>query len=217
MLQIDIHVFSDKFRTNKALTIEEGHYNKVIPLIRAKKLKVNSISQFLKVKFPIIGNGRELIARSQLLDSDVVSTKLGWNNNTEEFILKERGEVASKRYNYFFSNPSSLLDNMTLRYFLKILDLAKKNHIKIIFIKYPVTKEYDAELIKHNISKEDHYDTLLKEINKVSKDYVLLDYYSDFFDHPEYFGDSDHLNYIGSPILSKKIQEDLRELSLVTF
>jgi len=215
VLQIDIHVFSDKFRTNKALSIEEGHYNKAIPLISAKKLKTRSISQLLKSKFPIIGNGRELIALSLYLD--IVPTKLGWTNNTEEFILKNKEEAVSKRYNYSFSNPPNLLDNITLSYFLKILDLAKKNHIKIIFIKYPVTKEYDAELIKHNISKEDHYDLLFKEINKVAKDYVLLDYYDDFFDHPEYFGDPDHLNYIGSQILSKKIQEDLREMSLMPF
>ena len=44
----------------------------------------------------------------------------------------------------------------------------------------------------------------------MSNGYALLDYYDDFFDHPEYFGDSDHLNNIGSTVLSKRGEEDMR-------
>ncbi len=213
VLQLDPHTFSDKFRTNKELSIEKGHYNKAIPLIDAKKIKPDNMAQFLKVNYPMIGHGRELIAYS-LNPQDSNRIESGWTNNTEKFNLKDKTDVASKRYNYFFSKTPNLLDNTTIKYFLKIFDIAKHENIGIIFIKYPVTKEYNIEFIKHNISIEDYYSNLFKEINKTFTKYVILDYYDDFFENPEYFGDSDHLNSLGSRVLSKKVWKEIQNKNL---
>ncbi len=214
VLQIDPHVFSDKFRTNKKLSVEEGHYNKAIPLIDDRELKIYGLSNKLRAKFPLIGQGKDLLIHA-LKPPRIEPTKLGWANNTEIFSLfsnESRNNIASKKYNYLFSKNPNLWDNQTLSYFIKTLELAEEKNKKIIFIKYPLTKEYNNELLKHNPSLENHYSKLFKLIENTTKDYSFLDYSMDFLNNPEYFGDSDHLNQLGAEVFSKQINEDFKKL-----
>lgn len=213
VLQTDIHIFSDKFRKNKVLFVEDERYNKAIPLIN-KESKIYGLSNKLRAKFPIIGQGKELITHA-LKPPFIEPTKLGWANNTEIFSLfpqELKNNIASRKYDYLFSKNPNLWDTQTLSYFLKTLELAKEKNKKIILIKYPITKEYNSELIKHNLSSELYYSKLFKIIANVTEDYAFLDYSNDFLNNSEYFGDSDHLNQAGAEVLSKKINEDLKKI-----
>ncbi len=217
VLEIDMHTFSDRIRTEEALFSEVRYYNEFISLDEMSKLKGNKskISLLLGKYLPFLGNGKELI--SLTIKKGISPLKLGWVKLDSNWSLELNKEVtASRRYNDMYRAPGNLLTPGSVNYFLEILKLCEKNDIQIILIKYPVTKEYYDELAKHNISREQHYYALFNEIDRITKNYAVLDYYNCFFQQPEYFGDVDHLNYVGSEVLSKKINKDLMNVNTET-
>jgi hypothetical protein len=214
VLEIDPHTFSDKIRTEEGLFRDARYFNKFISLDEMSKLKDKEIIPlFLNVHFPILGEGYGIV-RYFMLGSELTQTSLGWYNKTSNYSNQDRTIGALSVCNYLFAKEPNLLENKSLNYFKEILKLAKINGIKIIFIEYPFSHEYDVEINKRNISRKIFYDDLFKEIDSETKDYLVLDYYSLFKNNPEFFGDANHLNYAGAEVLSKRINEDLINISL---
>ena len=211
ILQIDRHTLSNKLRTNNRLFMNLMYYSQFIPLNQIAELKEKDrFSLLLEINLPIAGKGIEIIDFFKS-PPDLTPITLGWNNRTEDFSLGEKENYTLTRIRDHFIDNDLVLDSInekSLEYFCKILEIAKENNIKIILIKYPVSKEYDKGLKKNNISIENYYNELFNKINNVTLNYILLDYYDDFFEHLEYFSDPDHLNFVGSEILSKKVAED---------
>ncbi|MGK0208832.1 MAG: hypothetical protein ACI83O_000086 [Patescibacteria group bacterium] len=54
---------------------------------------------------------------------------------------------------------------------------------------------------------------IFNEIEKKTKDYVYLDYYDLYFEHDEYFKDSDHMNGKGANIFSGIVSQDLKRVT----
>ena len=104
----------------------------------------------------------------------------------------------------------TLLHNETYTYFLKTIELAEQNNITVIFVKYPVTRDYNNLILKNNLNREDYYNTIFKDVNSRIPNYIVLDYYDTYFDNPEYFGDADHLNYVGAEAFTNKLYKDLQ-------
>jgi len=208
ILEIDLHTFSDRIRTPEELFNELNYYKNFVSYKNISRLREENIAKiFLKSNFLIIGKGEEFMfyLRGKMKLTEI---KLGWTTVEGDFSLKTE-EAKRKIVIGHFNYPPNLFEERSFNYFLKILELANENNMKIYFIKYPLSKEYDNKIRKNGISPELFYEELFSRINNVIPDYGLLDYYNVFFDHPEYFRDVHHLNYIGSKIFSEKIQKDL--------
>lgn len=208
ILEIDLHVFSDRIRTPESLFNELNYYKNFVSYKNISDLKKENIAKtFLKSKFLIIGRGEDLMLyfRGKMKLTEI---KLGWTTVEGDFSL-ETEEAKKGILISHFNYPPNLFEERSFGDFLKILEFANENNIKIYLIKYPLSKEYDNKIRKNGIVPELFYEELFSRINNIISDYTLLDYYNVFFDHSEYFRDAQHLNYIGSEIFSKRIQEEL--------
>ena len=110
----------------------------------------------------------------------------------------------------------TMMEQLSVDYFIKTLQLLNKHKIPIVVIKYPLSSVYDDALSSYAVKKEEFYKKVSAIIEKVYPTYVTLDYRGLFFNHAEYFGDADHLNYCGARVLSGQIFKDMQKYALQT-
>lgn len=212
ILEIDTHSFSNNIRTNKRLFQELDYYSKFISLKEISQLKEqNLLFTYIQNTFKIAGKGNEIMSYYFNPPTPTEINK-GWTNNTH-FLDINKSKISSND----FSAELTQINNRSLNYFKKILTLANEKNINIILIKYPMSIVYDLKLKEHNISRREYYKKLYKEIDKITTNYRILDYYNLYFNNINYFGDEDHLNYIGSTLLTKKIAEDVKTINQNNF
>ena len=93
-------------------------------------------------------------------------------------------------------------------YFQKILDICEEYNVKVVLIRYPLTKEFNEEERKIVPA-----DKLYTEIDRMAESchtyWGTLDYHDIFFNNPEYFFDPDHLNVKGSDLLTEMLMKDI--------
>ncbi|MDA1196369.1 MAG: hypothetical protein O2779_00190 [Nanoarchaeota archaeon] len=203
ILEVDPHTFSEKTRANEGLFHELRYYTQFIPLKEIAKHKEQSIiSLAIENHLPIIGKGDEIL--SQVVSSEIDK---GWISSKKVFEDKDKQKIARTQYKKHFTASPNLIQEKTFTYFKELLKFAKENEINIVLVTYPLTKEYQKEI--ENLQLDTYYNTILKEANTISTSYHILEYQALFLEHPEYFGDADHLNHQGAEQFSKKLQEDL--------
>lgn len=219
VLQVDLETFSTWLTIEPFLFNELELYSQFVPLSKVKEIRGGDsmIKLFVEAKLPVIGKGKEfgiLFSKQNL--SEMYE---GWIKNYNDFsnlTEAERLKISEDGYKVHFQNQQ--ISNLSREYFLKTLELAKKNNINVILIKYPMSKEYKditSQRGIYNISKEEYYKIIFEDTSKVLGDnYYVLDYHDLFLNQPEVLGDTYHVNYKGAEILSKKIYGDLTELNL---
>jgi hypothetical protein len=212
VLEVDLHTFSTLLTEKPYLFNDLYLYSKFVPYNEIKKIRDDSIiTLWTEANFPFVGNGEEF---SILLSgSELTEIYLGWTKNEKNFSLVNRTDVAYKKYKEHFEGKSRISD-LSFEYFMRILRLARKNNINVIFIKYPVSKEYDEVITQHNITKNDYYNRIFNSTESILGQSLVLDYYDIFFNSSDYFADSDHLNYVGAEIFSKRVYQDLKRNNL---
>ncbi len=219
VLEIDWHIFSDKRAQEHGLFKEIPFYLRFVSLFDMAELKQKSLFNiFIQGYFPFLGNGEKMVRYFLQDRSNLTPIYLGWAEKIGDFSLyKNKKKVALERVNYFFDDGIAKINEQVFDYFLKSIQLAKENGINVVVIKYPLSKEYDDAISNIGIKdiEKDYYSKIFNGIeSKLGKDYSLLDYYDVFFDHSEYFSNSDHLNKIGASKLSNMISEALVLLDL---
>ena len=187
-------------------------YSDFVSYNEIQKIRGSSIiSLWIESNFPFIGVGDEF--RFVINKPELANMYLGWVENKGNFSkVENKVESATKDVRYRFGEQERI-SNISFEYFIKTIELAMENNIHIIFIKYPLTKEHDSVITKKNITKEDYYETIFDGINKTIENYSVLDYYDLYFNNPEYFGDSDHLNWKGAEVFSKRLSHDLNSFN----
>ncbi|MFA6950616.1 MAG: hypothetical protein WCQ70_08025 [Lentimicrobiaceae bacterium] len=94
-------------------------------------------------------------------------------------------------------------------YFKMIMDICQKNGVKVVLIRYPMTREFNVEEANFvPVAK------LYKEVDEITNGYPvyqgILDYHDQFNNHPDYFFDPDHLNIKGADIFTTQLVKDLK-------
>ena len=214
VLELDLHTFSGILTNEENLFSKLWFYSDFVSYNEIKEIRGGFIiGLWIESNFPFLGKGDEF--RFVIDKPEVVNISFGWVENKKNFSeIENKVELAKKECRSHFGEEERISD-ISFEYFIKTIELAKKNDINIIFIKYPITKEDDFVLTEKNITKEDYYKTIFNEINKTLENYYVLDYYNLYFDNPEYFGDSDHLNYNGAEVFSKSLYKDLNYLLML--
>lgn len=204
--EIDPHTFSDKLRNNNKLFAQTRYWSQYLSLKEIKEFNKKSYSTLYIEKYlPVIGNGKDFLNILIVKPTPLIK---GWTNSTKTY---DRSTLlAQRRYDILF-NKNPKIDDLSFEYFLKTIKLANDNNISVVLIKYPLSKEFYDEMIRRNYPLTDYYTQI---IDNITINYTLLDYQKDYFNHPEYFSDPDHLNNIGSMTISESVNEYINNISI---
>ena len=207
ILEVDKHTFARKYyESGERVYIEIKIHQQYMPKEVIKEItKKNSIRLLIKSKFIILGEGRDLKYLFQKPGLTVING--GWSKDERKYSESNKREKAIIKYNIHFGNETKQSEE-ALDYFKKIVLLAQEKGVKIVLIKYPISKEYKEQLFKNNFDEEEYS----KSIDLGIK---TLDYIDIYDNHEEFFSDEDHLNTEGAEDLSKRIQQDLKQLSTI--
>ena len=123
---------------------------------------------------------------------------------------KEKDPTRAKRQAAFHLKNCDYFDRDLVFYFKNTIELCHRNGIKVILVKYPVTRDYYV-----HASRFIPIERLSQKVDALITKYPgipILDYHSVFFNHNELFLNSDHLNYQGGCKLSRIIKKRLAEM-----
>jgi len=199
ILPFDLHSFSS-FRSDRI--INDIYWSKYVNYFELAEIKKNRkyIIKWTIANFcAYVGKGDEILEYLQKVR--------GFPS-----LRKKQNENVSSRISYHLKNRDTI-DQDILFYFKKILHLCSENNINIVFVKYPVSKQYLVNS-SHYINKKQYYNFLISVIEDFSLlSYAIWDFQDLYIDFPEIFIDSDHLNSRGSTeftkILATKIEDSL--------
>lgn len=204
--EIDAHTFSNKLRKEEKLFAQTRYWSQYLTLKEIHSLNKKSYFKLIIEKYvPIIGNGKDFISVAL---SKPTKINKGWTNNSNTY--DQDIPLAQRRYDILF-NKNPKIEKNSFEYFLKTIELAKDNNISVVIIKYPISKEFNKVLINNNFSLEKYYQNIF---NNISIEYELIDYQNKYFNNPEFFSDPDHLNYLGSTVISENINEYINNASI---
>lgn len=210
VLPVDLHSFSS-FRTDRF--DNEWYWRKIINFYKLayKEKKLSLLNNEINGIFSFKGKGLQLIKQTD--KSKLSEIQRGYTPSDDVFSkLKNRRQIASDRVASHLKE-CEIIDPVLLEYFYKILDLAEKNNINLIFIKYPLTEEYYQEALKFIPDTQNYYNSVLYKIHNY-KNILLLDYQLLYGKKPELFKDSDHLNSAGAVEFSRLLEKDLMKNNL---
>ncbi len=105
------------------------------------------------------------------------------------------------------------LSERHLRYFNRIKDLCQKENIRVIFVRFPVSRHY-FEAASAVLPVEE-IDRFSQELVDDWPGAIILDYRDLYFDRDDYFSDPNHLNADGSTAFTQRLRDDLLELGVL--
>jgi hypothetical protein len=207
-IETDLESFCSSMRQTLPLEYDSWFYSRFLPPNKISAFSNKSLPKTLiKSNLPFIGNGIDFFYKKE-----VSSLDYGWAENKHDFQSENYPGKTGKLLRTQFEGKQRL-DPLMQEYFKKILEYARDNNITAILVRYPYTSEYDSEFAKSNIdlSIEQYYYEITSAASSIS-DFYVLDYYSAFFDKPEYFSDAHHLNAEGALVLTQMIKQDLADI-----
>lgn len=212
ILQVDPHLYANYriYRNNNELIINYLNYDSY------NKFNKVSLLEYYILKNPIaLQKNRNFIFKKSVKkifglfksssSSNLISKNVSFKN--KNILTKNRN--ALKRITYHYSN-GILDDNEIKKYFYKIIELAKLNNIKVVGIKYPVSKYYNDQL------KNSKYNKCIVEISSFIDKKInnILDYKKLYYFNDDYFSDSDHLNHNASLLFTNILNKELEKIYL---
>ena len=211
---VDPHTFSSKFYDDAFMLDNLWfwiNYYKFYSYEELHKLTGKSKTQlFIDSRLPFLGQGRDF---EILFKNDRSMIYRGWIADNRNFSKENKTAVAKADYNANFRGQTTQLMEVGLLHFNKSINLARENNMTIIFIRYPLSREYLDNLKYNNITQEEYYDIIFKIIkDRLGSNYHFLDYQAIFMDNSEHYADSAHLNPGGSEEFSKRLYKDLVNL-----
>ncbi len=213
ILQLDPHTFSTYYTKDDFLFNELPLYSRFVSQKEIKEIlqKDSFVKIFIESYLPVIGRGEEF--GIFIKSPEWTNIKSGWIINNESFSEKNKSYFVDRSFNLFYKGQN-MRSNISLEYFFKMIKYAKVNNITVILLTYPHSKEYSLMIKDKNISLDNYYSYLFKEIEKsIGCNYYYINYYDIYFNKSEYFGDDTHLNYQGATEFSQKIKEDMANMS----
>lgn len=189
---------------------ERSFYYSIIPsneIFECNKNKIDGYYNYYKIKlFPYIEwlqilNGKPRKEKNTLVRDFSKLTPFRQQQNADIF-AKDELKISDKE---------SLFYTPSLYYIQQTIELCKANHIKPVFVKYPITrlffKTLKSNLIDSTCIINSPSDSIIKK-NKIP----ILDFENIYFANPEKFADSHHLNESGKQAFSKMLKTKLDSL-----
>jgi hypothetical protein len=132
--------------------------------------------------------------------SPIRLNRFGFQADPGQWISKPsaKHDLQSKLESHF--KKYDILDSLQLFFLHQTLELAHRNGIQVMFIRYPISNAYLDALPQYpQIQK------IEKVINQISKQWIVLDFREIYKTRQDYFADPDHLNAAGARDFSVKL------------
>lgn len=212
VLELDLHTFAIGIIKENSLMNEYWLYSNYASFREISEITDRSIiNLFIEAYLPVIGKGEEFYYAALNRKSEEIY--MGWRKTIGNYSLLNTTEDAKFTYKSLFEG-GELIDEHSWKYFLKTLELARDNNLNIIIINYPHTKEFNEYVEMQELNRTKFYEEIFLEVDKIlNKKYFVLDYYNLYFNQPDYFRNSDHLNYIGGRNLTLVFAKDINYLA----
>lgn len=178
-------------------TIQIGRIYPVLPLNAAREYGLNYVEYGKTILkrmglIPLIDHHQRYLGSFQKKEGALDSS------NVEEIIKRHYGDSES--------NVSS----KSIQYLDSIVNLCLSNEIKLILISTPVHPDY-IEKVPKKVNEQ--FYTIAKELDSYSGVYWMNYLDLSFPEHS--YQDHDHLNYNGSEIFSKIVDQDIKAKSII--
>lgn len=214
LLQTDISSFGPKIAQRYEYNSYWSRYINYLELARVKKSR-DILTKWLEGKFFSYAGNYKDIQLSILYRIKIKTLEMYHGYRPHRDFRNFAHEPDPRRAAFNKANlilsEEAYLDPTIRVYFGKIMDLCQKHDVKVILVRFPMTRVFDEEETK--IVPEDR---LYEEVEAIALQYPvfdrIMDYHTLFFDHPEYFFDPDHLNIKGSELFTFQLAADLRKM-----
>ncbi len=161
------------------------------------------ILKYVRYYLPIIHSKFRIAFKKYLnakFSSLIFNNKYQVNQNAwVQLSEKERIKAAESSVLVSFCFPSCSKE--LTKTFLEIINICKIRNIKLVGIKFPLSRNLIAAIGNNNYGA----DSIL-----IANGFPVLDYKNDFDQHDEYFKDEDHVNATGGKILAEKLFFELK-------
>jgi hypothetical protein len=209
VIELDLHSLSTFAQPKNNILSDFWYFRRFMSFKEIHEITGDPYSLvFVKSRFPFIGRGADFFR----LAKSKGELYLGWEKHRFNFVdnsAAEREKIARNRVCMMFAGV--MMEPLSVDYLVKTIQLLKQHNVPVVLIKYPLSGIYDEALSAFGIKKEEFYRKVSAVIEKVCPSFDTLDYQGLFFNHAEYFGDADHLNFCGARVLSEQICKDLKK------
>jgi hypothetical protein len=206
VIPLDYHTFSD-YRNRNLSFARDLNYTDNYALIRNlyNPNKITLYKELLSYYVPLT-NAKNW-EKYFLIISDCIERKFINSPDSQgvswvRLSKRQKRHFARSRVDGQFRQPIVVSDMVML--LDNLIEFCHLNHIKLIGVRYPMSKEYVQYFKNLNIAKID----AIYE-NRENHFFEMLDYMELFIELPQYFLNSDHLNYTGARVFTKILIEDL--------
>lgn len=211
VLPIDLHTFSTWGANNFLHDFYWIKYVNYLELGINKSEPLRFIRKYINGRFfPYMGEFESIFGitskNKKKLMFRMPKITQGFIIRRENFIKEKRKQTRKRIFlQYYKQEP---FDKTVTEYFKKILKLCSDNKIKLVLVKYPVTKIY-YKFATRKVNVKEYYKKIFSMI-KPYDNIKVVDMHNIFFENDSpYFYDPDHLNYKGARIHSTKIKGKL--------
>ncbi len=210
ILPIDLHTFST-WRAERFLY--DFYWIKYVDyweLGLKKNELIRFIGKYITGKlFPYIGKFETIF---KLKPQKTTKTNKNKTIVFQGFVIKKgvfnkKREKRTKQRIHLHFYKQKPFDQTVTEYFKKILQLCSENKIRLVLVKYPVSKIY-YKYASNKVQTEGFYKKILS-MTKTFNNIEILDLQKLFFKNDTYFDDPDHLNERGAKVLTTRIRNEL--------
>jgi hypothetical protein len=201
VLPLDLHSFSSTRTDQEAYYWywsrydESGEIWRSIPGASPLALRITAL-------LPVLGNGLEFVRvnwrRSELIQGFQV---LGGNFSR----LPDKLEVAKSQAAEHLGG-ATIQEPLLLESFTRLLELAAENDVALVFVRFPVSPQYNAAASAY-IGDVDAFYAPLLELIESAPNATFIDAHALYFDRLEYFSNSEHLNGTGAEAFTRYLAE----------
>lgn len=156
-------------------------------------------------RLPILSAGGDILQLFPTLNATLTAHAANDGIDVEEFARR-----AQDRYSRHFDNKEEYFMPERIEELYDIIDYCKENDITPVLITTPFSKYYADQV------SQDFLQEFQATVNMVANDTDVnyYDYSHDgrFYENPEYFSDSDHLNEAGAAYFTDILWDEVEEL-----
>jgi hypothetical protein len=207
LLPCDVVTYSQKFhdyRTNKAF------YYSLIPFNEVKNTggpMLATYYDYVKTRLLPYAEWQHILNRMHV--NREKKANLSFANKSPEEQKKDaaffiRQEIMQD------NSVSNLYYENALTYLKRTISLCEEHHIKLIFVKYPLTKRVLDE-VKSCIDSASYHNRPAENIIR-EKHIPILNFETLYTEHPEFFFDCHHINNSGKAAFTATIRQSLDSL-----
>lgn len=125
----------------------------------------------------------------------------------DERLADNPGIRAERRARQQFDGQDPI-DPDLLRYFIMTLEMLRDYDIDVIFVRYPVSKQY-YQKANQIIDSRAVYDEIEDTLEQYDFNYAVYDFHDTYWGQNKLFKDIDHVSRAGSEVFSNALYEDL--------